>query len=183
MVESDKAKIESTHKIQVKVNGVQREASVKPRLLLVHFLRNILGLRATHIACDTSNCGACTVIVNGLAVRSCTVFAVQVNGKEVETLEGLGSDEKLHPVQEAFMEEHGMQCGFCTPGMMMTSVAFLRSNPDPTEEEIRVAISGNLCRCTGYMNIVKAVKKAAQKLKEEKPLESEQRIPIAARTD
>jgi carbon-monoxide dehydrogenase small subunit len=150
------------------VNGVKHEAEVEPRLLLVHFIRENLGLTGTHIGCDTSNCGACTVILSGKAVKSCTVLAVQANGREIETVEGLERDGKLHPIQEGFMQEHGLQCGFCTPGMMMTSVAFLNRNPDPTEDEIRWAISGNLCRCTGYVNIVKSIQYAAKKLQEER---------------
>lgn len=152
--------------IQVTVNGRTYTAEVEPRLLLVHFLRDVLNLTGTHIGCDTTSCGACTVLWNGRPVKSCTVFAVQVDGGEIFTVEGLERDGQLHPVQEGFWEEHGLQCGFCTPGMMMTAVALLNENPDPTEEEIRKAISGNLCRCTGYVNIVKAIQYAARKLRE-----------------
>ncbi len=152
--------------IQVTVNGRTYTAEVEPRLLLVHFIRDVLNLTGTHIGCDTTSCGACTVIWNGRPVKSCTVFAVQADGTEILTVEGLEQDGQLHPVQEGFWEEHGLQCGFCTPGMMMTAVAFLQENPDPTEEEIRKAISGNLCRCTGYVNIVKAIQYAARKMRE-----------------
>jgi carbon-monoxide dehydrogenase small subunit len=150
----------------VKVNGVDQSADVEPRLLLVHFLREDLRLTGTHIGCDTSHCGACTVVMDGRAVKSCTVFAVQAEGRDILTVEGLEKDDKLHPLQEGFCQEHGLQCGFCTPGMLMTGFAYLNSNPDPTEDEIRHAISGNLCRCTGYVNIVKAYQHAAQKMRE-----------------
>ena len=155
----------STHHIKVTVNGAAHEADVEARLLLVHFLRENLNLTGTHIGCDTTSCGACTVHLNGKPVKSCTVFAVQADGGEVRTVEGLASNGKLHPLQEGFHEMHGLQCGFCTPGMMMTASAFLQMNPNPTEDEIRWAISGNLCRCTGYVNIVKAVQYAAEKMK------------------
>ena len=155
----------STHHIRLDINGVAREADVESRLLLVHFLRETLNLTGTHIGCDTTSCGACTVILNGKPVKSCTVLAVQADGGEVMTVEGLAQNGNLHPIQEGFHEEHGLQCGFCTPGMMMTTSAFLSQNPNPTEEEIRWAISGNLCRCTGYVNIVKAVQYAAEKMK------------------
>ena len=153
--------------VQVKLtlNGAEREAVVEPRLLLVHFIRETIGLTGTHIGCDTSHCGACTVLLDGRPVKSCTMFAVQANGREIRTVEGLAEGGKLHPIQQAFTEEHGLQCGFCTPGMMMTGVAFLEDNPDPSEAEIRRAISGNLCRCTGYVNIVKAYQSAAAKLR------------------
>jgi carbon-monoxide dehydrogenase small subunit len=157
----------STHSIKLTVNGAPREAAVEARLLLVHFLRETLNLTGTHIGCDTTSCGACTVILNGKPVKSCTVLAVQADGGEVLTVEGLAQNGNLHPIQEGFHEMHGLQCGFCTPGMMMTTSAFLKQNPNPTEEEIRWAISGNLCRCTGYVNIVKAVQYAAEKLKGE----------------
>jgi carbon-monoxide dehydrogenase small subunit len=153
-------------KIKVTINGEAREAEVEPRLLLVHFIREILDLTGTHIGCDTTHCGACTVILDGRPVKSCTIFAVQANGRNIMTVEGLEQGAKLHPIQEAFTEEHGLQCGFCTPGMMMTGFAFLQNNPNPSEEEIRRAISGNLCRCTGYVNIVKAYQSAARKLRE-----------------
>ena len=149
--------------IRVKVNGRDREAEVEPRLLLVHFIREVLGLTGTHVGCDTSHCGACTVVLNGKTVKSCTLFAVQADGGELLTVEGLMKDGKLHPLQEGFREEHGLQCGFCTPGMLMSSYALLEKNSHPSEEEIRWGISGNLCRCTGYQNIVKAVQYAAGK--------------------
>ncbi len=153
-------------KIRIKVNGTDREAEVEPRLLLVHCIRDVFGLTGTHIGCDTSHCGACSVILDGKAIKSCTLFAVQAHGTEVMTVEGLEQNGKLHPIQEGFWQEHGLQCGFCTPGMMMTATAFLKENPKPTEDEIRVAISGNLCRCTGYVNIVKSVQYAAEKLRQ-----------------
>ena len=156
----------TTVQITVTVNGEAREAAVEPRLLLVHFIRENLNMTGTHIGCDTTHCGACTVLLDGRPVKSCTIFAVQANGREVRTVEGLASGGALHPIQEAFTEEHGLQCGYCTPGMMMTGVAFLESNPDPSETEIRRAISGNLCRCTGYVNIIKAYQSAAGKLRE-----------------
>ena len=151
--------------IEVTVNGASRSAAVEARLLLVHFLRETLGLTGTHIGCDTSSCGVCTVLLDGVPVKSCTMFAVQTNGHEITTVEGLAPGGTLHAIQEGFHEEDGLQCGFCTPGMMLTSVALLAENPDPTPEEIRWAISGNLCRCTGYQNIVKAVQNAAAKLR------------------
>jgi len=150
--------------VKVAINGEKHEAEVEPRLLLVHMLRENLRLTGTHIGCDTSHCGACTVLLDGRPVKSCTVFAVQAHGREVTTVEGLEQDGKLHPLQEGFMAEHGLQCGYCTPGMLMTSVAFLKKNPRPTEDDIRRAISGNLCRCTGYVNIVKSIQHAAAKL-------------------
>ena len=148
-------------RISMNVNGEAREADVEPRLLLVHFLRDNLGLTGTHWACDTSNCGACTVHLDGEPVKSCTVLAVRANGHKVTTIEGIWSGTELTPMQEGFYREHGLQCGFCTPGMILTATAFLEKNPDPTEAEIREAISGNLCRCTGYENIIKAVQWAA----------------------
>jgi aerobic carbon-monoxide dehydrogenase small subunit len=157
---------EGTVAVRLTVNGEAREASVEPRLLLVHFLRETLDLTGTHIGCDTSSCGACTVILDGLPVKSCTIFAVQVDGAEIRTVEGLEQNGVLHPIQQAFWDEHGLQCGFCTPGMMLTSVALLESNPTPSEAEIRRAISGNLCRCTGYVNIIKSVQAAAQAIRE-----------------
>ena len=157
---------ETIAQIKVTVNGEERTEEVEPRLLLVHFIRETLGLTGTHIGCDTTHCGACTIIMDGRPVKSCTVFAVQANGREVMTVEGLEQGGELHPVQEAFTEEHGLQCGFCTPGMMMTGFAFLQNNPSPSDDEIRRAISGNLCRCTGYVNIVKAYQSAAEKLRE-----------------
>jgi carbon-monoxide dehydrogenase small subunit len=142
------------------------EADVESRLLLVHCIRDVFGLTGTHIGCDTTHCGACTVHLDGKPIKSCTLFAVQADGCEIKTVEGLEQDGKLHPVQEGFWQEHGLQCGFCTPGMMMTSVALLKEKPNPSEDEIRLAISGNLCRCTGYMNIVKSIQYAAQKLRQ-----------------
>jgi carbon-monoxide dehydrogenase small subunit len=153
-------------KIRIKVNGADMEADVESRLLLVHCIRDVFGLTGTHIGCDTTHCGACTVHLDGKPIKSCTLFAVQADGCEIKTVEGLEQDGKLHPVQEGFWQEHGLQCGFCTPGMMMTSVALLEEKPNPTEDEIRLAISGNLCRCTGYMNIVKSIQYAAQKLRQ-----------------
>ena len=153
-------------KIRIKINGSDMEADVEPRLLLVHCIRDVFGLTGTHIGCDTTHCGACTVHLDGKPIKSCTLFAVQADGCEVTTVEGLEQDGKLHPVQEGFWQEHGLQCGFCTPGMMMTSVALLKEKPNPSEDEIRFAISGNLCRCTGYMNIVKSIQYAAQKLRQ-----------------
>jgi aerobic carbon-monoxide dehydrogenase small subunit len=147
--------------LRMTVNGHERSADVEPRLLLVHFLRETIGLTGTHIGCDTTSCGACTVLLDGTPVKSCTVFAVQANGRSVTTVEGLASNGRLHAVQQGFKEEHGLQCGFCTPGMMLVSAALLERNPDPSEEEIRWAISGNICRCTGYQNIVNAVRWAA----------------------
>jgi aerobic carbon-monoxide dehydrogenase small subunit len=154
----------SQHKIRVKVQGVEHAAEVEARLLLVHFLRETLSLTGTHIGCDTTHCGACTVLLDGQPVKSCTVLAVQADGREVMTVEGLEKNGQLDPIQEGFWQEHGLQCGYCTPGMMLTSYALLQDNPNPSELEIRQAISGNLCRCTGYVNIVKAVQYAAAKL-------------------
>ena len=150
--------------VKVAINGEKHEAEVEPRLLLVHMIRENLRLTGTHIGCDTSHCGACTVLLDGRPVKSCTMFAVQAHGREITTVEGLEQDGKLHPLQEGFMAEHGLQCGYCTPGMLMTGVAFLKKNPNPSEDDIRRAISGNLCRCTGYVNIVKSVQHAAAKL-------------------
>jgi aerobic carbon-monoxide dehydrogenase small subunit len=156
----------TTHEITVTVNGDQHSLGVEPRLLLVHLLREQLGLTGTHVGCDTTSCGACTVLVDGVPIKSCTHFAVQVDGRELTTVEGLAQGGELHPIQQGFKEEHGLQCGFCTPGMMLVSTALLAENPDPSEEEIRWALSGNICRCTGYQNIVKAVQWAASKMKE-----------------
>ncbi len=152
-------------KIRVTINGTAHEAEVEPRMLLVHFLRDVLRLTGTHIGCDTTSCGACTVVLDGKAMKSCTMFAVQADGRKVMTVEGLEQDGKLHPIQEGFYQEHGLQCGFCTPGMLMTGYAFLQKNTSPSEDEIRWAISGNLCRCTGYVNIVKSVQHAASKMR------------------
>jgi aerobic carbon-monoxide dehydrogenase small subunit len=149
------------HKIKVTVNGEAREAEVESRLLLVHLLREVFRLTGTHIGCDTTHCGACTVLLDGVPVKSCTVLAVQADGREVMTVEGLEKDGKLDPIQDGFYQEHGLQCGYCTPGMMMTGYALLKSNASPSEADIRRAISGNLCRCTGYVNIVKSVQHAA----------------------
>jgi carbon-monoxide dehydrogenase small subunit len=157
----------TTRPVSVTVNGQEHAAEVETRLLLVHFLRETLGLTGTHQGCDTSHCGACTVLLDGTPVKSCTVFAVQADSREVTTVEGLQEGAELHPIQVAFREEHGLQCGFCTPGMMLTSVALLKENPDPTDEEIRWALSGNICRCTGYQNIVKAVHHAAASMSAE----------------
>jgi carbon-monoxide dehydrogenase small subunit len=146
----------------VTVNGERREADVEPRQLLVYFLREQLGLTGTNVGCDTSSCGACTVLLDGESVKSCTVLAVQADGREVTTIEGLARDGELHPVQQAFHEQHALQCGYCTPGMVMAAVSLLREQPSPSEQEIRQALEGNLCRCTGYHNIVKAVQAAAE---------------------
>jgi aerobic carbon-monoxide dehydrogenase small subunit len=153
--------------ITLKVNGVEQSAEVEPRLLLVHFLRERLGLTGTHIGCDTSGCGACTVLLDGVPVKACTFLAVQADGRAVETVEGLLSQGQLHPIQAAFKQEHGLQCGFCTPGMMLAAKALLSDNPEPSEEEVRWALSGNICRCTGYMNIVRAVRAAAATMREQ----------------
>jgi carbon-monoxide dehydrogenase small subunit len=153
--------------ITATVNGASRTSEVEPRMLLVHWIREVLGLRGAHVGCDTTSCGVCTVLVDGLPVKSCTMFAVQADGRRITTVEGMASNGQLHPVQTAFHEEHGLQCGFCTPGMMLVGMALLEENPDPTEEEVRWAISGNLCRCTGYQNIVKAIQAAAQNMKSE----------------
>ena len=152
----------TTVPVRLSVNGVEHQLEVEPRLLLVHALRENLGLTGTHVGCDTSNCGACTVHVDGRAVKSCTVLAVQADGAEVTTIEGMGSEDQLHPLQEAFWNDHGLQCGYCTPGMIMAAAGFLADNPNPTEDEVRHALEGNLCRCTGYHNIVKAVLDAAK---------------------
>ena len=156
----------STHHIRATINGSAYEGDVDSRLLLVHWIRDVLRLTGTHIGCDTTSCGACTILVDGKATKSCTMFAVQADGRDIMTVEGLEQNGKLHPLQEGFHEKHALQCGYCTPGMMMTSLALLRRNPNPNEQEIRVAISGNLCRCTGYVNIVKAVQYAAEKMRE-----------------
>jgi carbon-monoxide dehydrogenase small subunit len=150
--------------VRVKVNGQEHEAEIESRLLLVHFIRDVLMLTGTHVGCDTTNCGACTILLDGRPVKSCTVFAVQADGREIRTIEGVANNGKLHPLQEGFKEEHGLQCGFCTPGMILSACALLEKNPHPSEQEIRWGISGNLCRCTGYQNIVKAVQYAANKM-------------------
>jgi len=149
--------------VSLTVNGVKHSSEIEPRLLLVHYLREVLDLTGTHVGCDTSNCGACTIVLNGSAVKSCTVFAVQADGGEVTTIEGLAKNGDLHPLQKGFWEEHGLQCGFCTPGMIMSAYDLLQRNPDPSELEIRLGLAGNLCRCTGYHNIVKAIQYAARK--------------------
>ena len=163
----------SVRRVELTVNGERRAADVEPRLLLAHLLRNGFRLTGTHTGCDTTNCGACTVLYDGVPVKSCTMFAVQADGHEVLTVEGLATASELHPIQEGFSDEHGLQCGFCTPGMMMSAKALLDENPDPSEDEIRWALSGNLCRCTGYQNIVKAVMWAAAKLRGAAPDEGE----------
>ena len=150
------------HKVAVTVNGRAHEHEVEPRLLLVHYLRDTLGLTGTHIGCDTSQCGACTIHVDGKAVKSCTMFAVQADGRNLTTIEGLATDGNLHPIQQAFWDEHGLQCGFCTPGCIMAAAYLLEQNPNPTDDEIRRGLEGNLCRCTGYVNIIKSVKSAAK---------------------
>ena len=162
--------------VSVSVNGQQHSAEVPARLLLVHFLRETLGLTGTHIGCDTSNCGACTVLLDGKPVKSCTLLAVQVDGCSIDTVEGLAQNGELHPLQEGFLQEHGLQCGFCTPGMLMSARALLAENAAPTEDEIRRGISGNLCRCTGYVNIVKAIQHGAAKLRGETPASSHQEV-------
>ena len=156
---------EYTHMVQISmtVNGKARKGSVEPRVLLVHFLREHLRLTGTHIGCDTSQCGSCTVLVDGRSAKSCTIFAVQADGSEITTIEGLAPDGQLHPLQHAFWEEHGLQCGYCTPGMIMAAVTLLQDNPTPSDREIREGISGNFCRCTGYQHIVNAIQRAADK--------------------
>lgn len=161
--------------VTVTINGEKRSAEVEPRTLLVHFIRDHLGLTGTHIGCDTSQCGACTVVVDGQVVKSCTLLATQVDGSEIITVEGLGTVDNLHPIQKAFWEEHGLQCGYCTPGVMMASIGLLQSNPNPTDEEIREGLEGVICRCTGYQFIVNAVKHAAKLMSEEKEVVGEGR--------
>ena len=156
----------TTQKVHVKLNGRETTAEVEPRLLLAHMIRDVLGLTGTHIGCDTSSCGACTVILDGRPIKSCTLFAVQADGREVLTIEGMMRDGQLHPLQQGFHEQHGLQCGFCTPGMILSAYALLQRNPSPSEEEIRWGISGNLCRCTGYQNIVAAIQSAAGKMQQ-----------------
>ncbi len=158
--------------ISITVNGKRHEADVEPRTLLVDFLREHLGLTGTHVGCDTSQCGACTVHLDGRSVKACTVFAVQADGRSVTTIEGMSADGALHPLQEGFREEHGLQCGFCTPGMIMAAADLLQHNPDPSEAEIRHALEGNYCRCTGYHNIVRAVQYAARKMREQATVEA-----------
>ena len=170
----------STQHISVTVNGATHEADVEARLLLVHFLRDTLGLTGTHVGCDTSNCGACTVHLDGESAKSCTVLAVQADGRQVKTIEGMADGATLHPLQQAFWDQHGLQCGFCTPGMIMQSAWLLGENPDPTEHEIREGISGNLCRCTGYVNIVKAIQQAAGEMAAAAETQTAGAAPVAA---
>ncbi len=151
-------------KVSITVNGTVYERDIEPRMLLVHFVREEIGLTGTNIGCDTSQCGACTVHLDGRSVKSCTCFAAQADGREVTTIEGLGQNGNLHPMQESFWEKHGLQCGYCTPGMIMATTAYLKNNPHPSEDEIRHALEGNICRCTGYQNIVAAVKTASEKM-------------------
>ena len=157
----------SKHTVTIEINGSSFTREVDSRLLLVHFLRENLQMTGTHIGCDTSNCGACTVLMDGRSIKTCTVYTVQANGKSLTTIEGMETEGNLHPLQEGFHEEHGLQCGFCTPGMIMRAAELLEKNPNPSEEEIRAGISGNLCRCTGYVNIIKAVQYAAEKIQKE----------------
>ena len=166
-IEDEGAEDVPVRRITISVNGVRKRAEVEPRLLLSHLLRQGLGMTGTHMGCDTTNCGACTVLVDGYTVKSCTMLAVQADGHEITTVEGLATASELHPLQEGFKQEHGLQCGFCTSGMMLAAKALLDRNPDPTEEDVRWALSGNLCRCTGYQNIVKSVLWAAEKLRGE----------------
>jgi len=171
-----------TVRVQVTVNGVAHEAGVEPRVLLVHWLRDGLGLTGTHVGCDTTNCGACTVHLNGEAVKSCTVLAVQADGAEVTTIEGLGRVDRLHPLQEAFSEHHGLQCGYCTPGMIMAAVSLLKENPNPSDEEIREGLEGNICRCTGYHFIVDSILDAARDLRGEPSMVAEEHPSTADET-
>jgi carbon-monoxide dehydrogenase small subunit len=164
----------SKHHISVTINGTVYEDDVDSRTLLVHWIRDGLHLTGTHIGCDTTSCGACTILVDGKATKSCTMFAVQANGRQIMTVEGLEKDGKLHPIQEGFHQEHALQCGYCTPGMMMAGVALLQRNPNPSEHDIRVGISGNLCRCTGYVNIVKAIQYASEKMR------TSEQVPVSA---
>ena len=164
----------STHHVRTTINGTTYEGDVEARLLLVHWIRDVLRLTGTHIGCDTTSCGACTILVDGKATKSCTMFAVQADGREIMTVEGLEQNAQLHPLQEGFHQEHALQCGYCTPGMMMSGLALLQRNPNPTEQEIRVGISGNLCRCTGYVNIVKAIRYAADKM------QASEQVPVSA---
>jgi aerobic carbon-monoxide dehydrogenase small subunit len=154
--------MDGIRKIKISVNGQAHEAAIEPRMLLVHFIREVLNMTGTHIGCDTTTCGACTVLLDGKPVKSCTLFAVMADGHEIMTVEGLEKDGKLDPIQDGFHQEHGLQCGFCTPGMLMTGFSLLKKNRDPSEADIRMAISGNLCRCTGYVNIVKSIQHAAK---------------------
>jgi len=160
-VESEAGKLS----VAVNINGVEYRREVEPRLLLVHFIRDVVGLTGTHVGCDTSNCGACTVVLNGRSVKSCSMLAVQADGARIETIEGLAKDGKLHPLQQAFWDNHGLQCGFCTPGMIMQAYWLIKENPDPSDDEIKLGLSGNLCRCTGYQNIVTSVRAAAKEMR------------------
>lgn len=166
--------------VKITINGKEYSSKVEPRMLLVHFIRDVANLTGTHVGCDTSNCGACTVVLDGKAVKSCTVLAVQADNRRITTVEGLAKNGKLHPVQEAFVDKHGLQCGYCTSGMLMTSFWLLQKNRNPTEKEIREALSGNLCRCTGYENIVKAVKEAAKEINAEQNKDLVREEPIEA---
>jgi carbon-monoxide dehydrogenase small subunit len=166
-----------TVKIKVVVNGKEYESEIEPRKLLVHYIREDLGLTGTHVGCDTSNCGACTVIMDGKAVKSCTILAVQANGKEIRTVEGLSTNGKLHPLQKAFLEKHGLQCGYCTSGMLMTSLWILKKYREPTEDQIRRNLSGNLCRCTGYQSIVESIQYASKLMEDEE--DQKQQIKVA----
>ena len=157
------------HRISITINGTSHDEEVEPRLLLTHFIRDLAGLTGTHVGCETSICGACTVLADGVAVKSCTMFAAQADGAEIVTIEGMAKDGQLHPLQESFWEKHGLQCGFCTPGMIMCSHQLLATNRTPSEQEIRTGIDGNLCRCTGYQNIVRAVADAAEKMRDRSP--------------
>ena len=170
----------TTQHITVTVNGAAHEADVEPRLLLVHFLRDDLGLTGTHVGCDTSNCGACTIHVDGVSAKSCTMLAVQADGRELKTIEGMASEPTLHPLQQAFWDQHGLQCGFCTPGMIMQAAWLLEGNAAPDEAEIREGISGNLCRCTGYVNIVKAIQQAAGEMQAAGETQTAGAVPVAA---
>jgi len=162
--------------VTCKINGKEYKGMAEPRLLLVHFLRDELNLTGTHIGCDTGHCGACTIFMNGKTVKSCMVLAIQANGADITTVEGLADGDKLHPIQEAFWENHGLQCGYCTPGMLIAGLFLLQRNPDPTEDEIRRGIEGNLCRCTGYVNIVKSIKAAAKKMQQSEGGKSAQQM-------
>lgn len=151
--------------VTININGVDYTREVEPRLLLVHFIRDVVGLTGTHVGCETTNCGSCTVLLDGKSVKSCTLLAVQADGRRIETIEGLARNGTLHPIQQAFWDNHGLQCGFCTPGMIMQAVWFLKENPDPTDDEIKLGLSGNLCRCTGYQNIITSVRAAAKQMR------------------
>ena len=167
-------------KVSLTINGVARSHDVEPRLLLVNYIRDVVGLTGTHVGCDTSQCGACTVMMNGQAVKACTILAAQADGAEITTIEGLARDGKLHPLQEGFWEKHGLQCGFCTPGMIMAAHGLLQQNPHPSEEEIRHGIEGNLCRCTGYQNIVAAIQWAAEQAETQESARFDH-LPVHAR--